>query len=201
MTGPVATAEGAITCPKCGGPNGGRDGEPGECATCRSPMEVRLFRSMWAPPEEGGGEEARAVFEGGGATCFFCEGQVATATCGGCGRFICERCKVDWAGELTCLTCIHAKRELKDDDRFKSRRTIYDNLALSLLLLPLLLPVYGIFISVMMAPVSLFLVIRHWNSSRGIVPRGRARQIWAVVLSSLVLLGVVLGIGVLFLSN
>jgi hypothetical protein len=125
-----------------------------------------------------------ALASGGEATCFFCEGQTATDECAHCGRFVCDRCKADWAGSVTCLTCIHAMRELKGDDRFVSGRLVYDNLALLMVVAPALsIPVYGLFFSAMLAPFSLFLALRHWKSPRGIVPRGRARLVWALLVS------------------
>ncbi|MDG2123899.1 MAG: hypothetical protein P8J87_09395, partial [Verrucomicrobiales bacterium] len=79
----VATGEAAITCPKCGGPNSGVSGEGNECATCRSRFDLRVFPALSGVLAEGEDRAARAVFEGGGATCFFCEGQTATVACGG----------------------------------------------------------------------------------------------------------------------
>lgn len=146
----------------------------------------------------GAGAGVGLAVEDGAATCFFCEGRTASAACESCGRFLCERCQVDWAGHVTCLTCVHANRELRDNDLFKSRRVLYDNLALLVLLAPLAVPVYGVFFSVVLSPVALYLALRHWGASRGIVPRGRARLIAVVVIAGLMLVGGVIGVGALF---
>jgi len=56
---------------------------------------------------------------------------------------------------------------------------MYDSIALALATLPVFLfwPVFGT------APVSLFLVIRHWNSPRSIVPRTRIRLYLAALFA------------------
>jgi len=150
------------------------------------------------PALSGKGEtepERQPVALEGGAECFFCEGETATHTCSSCGRFLCERCQIDWSGEGSCLTCVHAHRELKDDDRFKNRRVLYDNVALSMLFWPMVLPVPGIFFSAMFAPVALFLALRFWKSSRGIVPRGRLRSIVVITVSVILLVMATLWMG------
>ena len=66
--------------------------------------------------------------------------------------------------------------------------TLYDNVALSLLILPFLTLIYGFFLVMFTAPVALYLVVRHRNASRGIVPRGRWRLVLAGALSIFVVL-------------
>ncbi len=195
----------AITCPRChhSNPLDSFDGTAAvPCPACGAELEFRMFPAAGRGRGASGepvGADGNAGLREGEASCFFCEGQVATAACETCGRFICDRCKVDWAGHLTCLSCIHANREIKDNDLFKSRRVIHDNVALSILLWPLVVPVYGLFFSLVISPVSLYLAIRHWNSSRGLVPRGRFRLVVTIVLSLLLLGSAMAGIAALMI--
>lgn len=189
-----------VTCPKCGDPHltglepAGARSVP--CPSCRTAVEVVAFGREAGAGRAGGGAAMHAV--DGDAGCFFCEGFKATDVCSSCGRFICGRCRVDWAGRTVCMTCVHAQREVRGDDGFQSRRTIYDNLALSVLVWPLVLvPFYGLFFTAMAAPVTMFWVVRHWNSPRGIIPRGRFRLVAAGVISVVFIAGVLVGLGAL----
>jgi hypothetical protein len=177
----------ALSCPRC---YAKLPGPAARCTNCNSKLESLTFVATTQP--NGDGSHLAA---GGGADCFFCPDQPATGSCGSCGRFVCTRCEVDWAGQKTCLTCLHAGREVREDDRFLTKRTLWDNLALSLLIWPpILVFFYGIFFSLLAAPVAIFIVLKNWNTSRGIVPRGRTNQILTLVISVLLIAGVATGI-------
>ncbi len=185
----------ALTCPKCGDPfspeTPGTEATSVEvsCGSCSADISALTFPAVARRSPAVAGPDT----PGAGAMCFFCEGRSATTFCESCGRLICERCEIDWAGQTTCLTCVHANREVRDADSYRSRRVLYDNLALSLLLWPLIVPVYGLFGMALTAPIALFLVIRHRKASRGIVPRGRFRLFAAGAIATLALAGMVLG--------
>jgi hypothetical protein len=132
----------------------------------------------------------------GESTCYFCPDKRAVSVCHSCGSFTCVSCEVEWFGEHLCLACVHALREVKNDIRFRSRSTLHDNIALMLLVLPILLiPFYGFFFALLLSPVSLFMVIRYRKASRGIVPRGPFRLIAAGSLAILLVLSGVAMIG------
>jgi hypothetical protein len=177
----------ALSCPRCYA----KLPEPAaRCANCNSRLESLTF--VAAAPPSGAGSLLAA---GGGADCFFCPEQPATGSCTTCGRFVCTRCEVDWAGQKTCLTCLHAGREIREDDRFVTKRTLWDNFALALLIWPaVIVPFYGLFFSLLAAPVAIFMIVKNWNAPRGIVPRGRGRQIAALVVSGLLIAGAAAGV-------
>lgn len=132
----------------------------------------------------------------GGASCFSCPDRAATGVCDGCGCYTCPACEADWFGESLCLTCLHARREVMNAPRFRHRALVHDNIALMLLVLPILvIPFYGFFFSVLASPVALFLVIRHRNAPRGLPPRGPFRLFLAGGLALLLMLLVLAGIG------
>lgn len=118
-------------------------------------------------------------------------------TCEGCGSYLCAGCRIDWFGAQLCLGCIHAQREVRRSLEFRSHSTLHDNVALLIMLLPLVfIPFYGIFLAMLSAPVSLYLVLRHRRSPRGMVPRGPLRLIAAGLLSALLLAGAVALVGI-----
>ena len=177
----------ALSCPRC---YAKLPGPAERCTNCSSKLESLTFVAATPPPAN----EA-LLAAGGGADCFFCPEQPATGSCASCGRFVCTRCEVDWAGQKTCLTCLHAGREVREDDRFLTKRTLWDNIALCLLVWPpIFVPVYGLLFSLLASPVAIFIVLKNWNASRGIVPRGRGRQIASLVISVLLIAGMAAGI-------
>jgi hypothetical protein len=146
---------------------------------------VRSFPAAGRVSESDGAVEPAIE---GGAACFNCPERKAVSVCEDCGSYLCGGCQADWFGRLLCLNCIHARREVRRDPDFRPHATIHDNVALMIMLIPLVaIPFYGIFLAMITAPVSLFLVVRHRKSPRGIVPRGPARLIAAGVLSILLM--------------
>ena len=137
----------------------------------------------------------------GEAACFACADNAATGICEGCGSYTCPGCEAQWFGESLCLTCLHARREVAAAPRFRHRALQHDNIALMLLVLPMVfIPVYGIFFAILASPVALFLVIRHWKSPRGLPPRGPLRLILAGALAGVLLLLSLGGVAALVVS-
>jgi hypothetical protein len=185
-----------MRCPKCECPldhAAVAGGSVVSCRLCQREVTVRVFPAAGRGIESLGAAEP--VIEGG-ASCFNCPDRAAVSVCEDCGSYLCAGCQADWFGRLLCLNCIHARREVRQDPDFRPHATIHDNVALMIMLIPLVvIPFYGIFLAMLIAPVSLFLVIRHRKSPRGIVPRGPARLIMAGVLSVLLMAGAAALIG------
>ena len=119
------------------------------------------------------------------ASCFYHPRKKAVVPCGRCGRFLCALCDLELDGRHLCPGCVEAGRNA--DARTALReglpvapRTLHDNVALALAVLPLLLwPT-----TLLTAPVALFVTVRHWNEpARSPVPRWRWRLILAGGLS------------------
>jgi hypothetical protein len=163
------------------------------CPGCRRSSQVVLWPAADREPDRG----VRAMVAAAGeAVCFACADKAATGVCAGCGCFTCPACEVSWIGESLCLSCLHDRRERKESPEFRARARLHDNVALGLLVLPILLvPFYGLVFSALASPVALFLVIRHWNAPRGLPPRGRARLVMAGVLAVVLLAATLGGVG------
>jgi|GEM_PF-274859 len=163
------------------------------CSGCRRDVAVVAWPALERSPARVPLPQAVLAGE---AACFSCADKAATGVCEGCGCFTCPACEAEWFGEKLCLTCLHARREVNADPRFSHRLLLHDNIALLLLLLPLLvIPVYGVFFSFLASPFALFLVIRHRRAPRGLPPRGPWRLLLAGTLAVLLMLGVAGGIG------
>jgi hypothetical protein len=176
----------AVACPHCGFAASVVDRgilTATDCGGCRRTMQVCALPAL---DRAVGGALPTAAAGVNEAMCYRCPERKAVGICQSCGSFTCAGCEVEWFGEHLCLECVHTLREVKQDSRFRSRCTLHDNIALMLLLGPILLvPFY--WVSVLLSPVALFLVIRHRKASRGVVPRGPIRLILAGTLATLLI--------------
>jgi hypothetical protein len=98
---------------------------------------------------------------------------------------MCSLCDCDLGGEHFCPACLEAGRTRKKIKNIERQRTRYDNIALSLVVFPMIL-FYATFIT---APIAIVIAIRHWNSPASMIHRTRTRLVIAVLLASLQILG------------
>ncbi len=132
----------------------------------------------------------------GEAACFYSAGRRATRECGHCGVLISDAWAAQWGSDTVCLKCLEHLRQKGEDSRFQSNRVLWDNIALTLSLLPFTFILWWSVIFT--APAALFIAIRHWNSPRSIVPRGRARLVIAIILAFLQVCGMAFGAAALW---
>lgn len=171
----------ALPCPRCKRvlePNSWRDGTGGTCWRCRAEFDFFPFPALTAARARIA-PQAAAVTED--SACFFHAENRAAAVCEDCGRMLCVVCTIGFAGRKICPACISTA---KDSDAAPAvrQRTLYDGIAMSLALLPLLLwP-----LTLATAPVALGFVIHGWKKPGSLV-RGtsRARLIVAGVFALL----------------
>lgn len=153
------------------------------CSQCNSAQRVEFFPAMARPdaPVQAG----RTLLAGDEASCFYHPHKQAVIACEECGRFLCALCEVELSGRRLCPGCIKAGQSKRKIKNLENRCVLYDDLALSLALLPLLF----FYLTLLTAPVALFLALRHWNSPRGILPRTRIRYVLAILFSGAQLAG------------
>lgn len=168
------------------------------CPECRRDVTVVAWPAL--DRVASGPRVPQAVVDGE-AACFSCPQRAATGVCEGCGCFTCPACEAQWFGESLCLGCLHARRELLAAPRFRHRTLLHDNIALMMLVLPIItIPFYGVLISVLASPVALVWAIRHRRSPRGLPPRGPWRLLLAAGLALLLMGSVLFGVGALVYS-
>jgi hypothetical protein len=153
---------------------------PGCGAALRAPVFPALFRN--AAEVVTGGEPVLA----GESACFYHPEKRAVVPCAGCGRFLCALCEVELSGGHYCPNCIETGRSKGRMEQLVARRRLYDNLALALVLVPLIvLPVF--WMTVVTAPMALYYAIRHWNAPSSLLPRTRVRLWIAVVFAGVLI--------------
>ena len=115
----------------------------------------------------------------GEASCFYHAAKQAVVACDSCGRFLCALCDVEIGSAHRCPSCLEAGAEKRSVETIDNRRTLYDGLALTLALAPLLIWPF----TLITAPAALYVVFRYWRAPLSILPRTRVRFVIAGLLA------------------
>ena len=113
------------------------------------------------------------------ASCFYHPEKKAVIVCESCGRFLCSLCEIDTTGRKICPNCFELGRSRERITELIAERTLYDQIALSVAVLPLLM----FFITILTAPMAIYISIRHWKAPTSIVGRTKVRFVLAILIS------------------
>lgn len=161
------------------------------CPSCGAALRIDVFPAFFKGITPGKvGEELLIADEAG---CFYHPEKKAIIPCDHCGRFLCALCDVELNGRHLCPNCLETGKEKGKLKSLETHRTLYDAIAFWLAVYPIVFVLLW-FISIVTAPISLYIAIRYWNASASLVPRTKIRSIAAIVLSGLQILGWGLGI-------
>jgi hypothetical protein len=178
-----------------------------QCGFCRKTIRAfllpKLYQSAFPTPPS---LPTQAPAEGE-AACFYNPNRKATKVCGHCGVFVSDAWSAQWGSETVCLKCLEQLRGKNLDQRFEAGRTLWDNVALGMIVVPfvaafvLLCTLIGypfaaiaLMLTLFTAPAAIFLSLRYWNAPRSLVPRGRSRLVLALLSGVLLVLGWIAGI-------
>lgn len=152
-------------------------GEEFQCGNCGAKLEIEVFPALFRGAEAVmRGEELSAADE---ASCFYHPQKTAAALCNACGRFLCTLCETELAGRCLCPSCIDKGRHNEEIEQLVTRRTLHDSLALSMAILPMLF----FFVTVVTAPIAIYIAIHNWKRPGSILPRSRFRFVLAIVIA------------------
>ena len=168
-----------IHCSACGA--GLPDGKfnipaPVTCENCGAELQVTVF-----PALAGGAGQVDygdALQADDQASCFYHPEKSAVVACENCGRFLCSLCEIDMAGRKICPNCLELGRKQERIAELVTQRTLHDQIALSLAVLPLLI----FFITIITAPMAIYFALRHWRSPTSILRRTKVRFIFAILI-------------------
>ncbi|HSJ02238.1 MAG TPA: hypothetical protein VK956_07270 [Verrucomicrobium sp.] len=193
----------AIRCTSCSyaiPPEAFRGRESAPCPLCGKVMQAFVLPAIAGSGRVNAPPSLPETPPGPGDTvCFYNPERRAATSCSHCGVFISEAWAAQWGKETVCFKCLEDLRGRRQDARFQSRRVLWDNIALGTACLPVLVSVpflllgplgiafisLCVMLSLITAPTALGLAFFAWNKPRSLVPRGRGRVVWAIILSLL----------------
>ena len=152
------------------------------CTRCQSLLQVEVFPALFrraAPAETG----EIALIEGE-STCFYHAGKKAVLPCHNCGRFVCALCDCELNGEHFCPACLETGKTKGRIKNLENRRTPYDSIALSLVVLPVVTIIFW-FCTFITAPLALYVAIRYWNAPRSVVHPTKIRFVLAIIIATI----------------
>jgi hypothetical protein len=147
------------------------------CRVCGKTLEVHLFPVLFR--SDAMGTTSDSVVLDDQTRCFFHDGKPAIRPCDSCGRFLCSLCDLELGERHLCPTCVESGKAKGKLQSLENRRLLWDEVALSMSILPLLL----FWLTILTAPAVLFLIVRHWRSPGSILPRTRTRFVIAGLLA------------------
>ena len=153
------------------------------CPRCGTQLQIEVFPALFrqlAP-----GSNAETVMVEGESTCFYHPNKKAVLPCEACGRFVCALCDCELHGQHYCPACLEVGRKKGKIKSLENQRTLYDSIALSLTIFPLLI----FYFTIITAPMALYISIRYWNAPRSIIHRTKIRYVIAIVLAALQIIG------------
>ncbi len=148
------------------------------CPACNVRLQIEVFPAFFRPAATA--REAESILLEGESSCFYHPQKKAVLPCEACGRFLCALCDCDVAGRHFCPSCLEAGRTKRKIKGLENRRTLYDGVALSVALYPMLF----FYFTLISAPIALFVAIRHWKTPLSIVPRTKIRYVVAIILAT-----------------
>ncbi|MEW6364848.1 MAG: B-box zinc finger protein [Acidobacteriota bacterium] len=166
-----------------------------ECPRCGSTLDVHVFPALFKPPARGtAGEQVQLEGE---PSCYYHAQKKAVVLCDNCGRFLCALCDVAMAGGHYCPQCLDRRGKVARVKTLENHRVLYDSVALSLAIVPLLI----FYFVIITAPIAIFVAIRHWNSPGSLVRRTKIRFVVAIALGCIEFALCVLFIYALFFAR
>ena len=165
-------------CSKCG-----QESSPGKnydsslfykCSSCKSRNYVEIFPAIRNEIQKGERPEAAMNEE---STCFKHSTNIAVAACESCGVYMCKLCDLEIEGRHLCPDCLKNKPpELKTTTQ---KTILYDELALHLTTIPLI--IFG-YVLIITAPIAVVMSIVCWNKVNTPYKRSRWRFVVAFIL-------------------
>ncbi len=169
-----------LNCTRCGAPLPLTS--PGiqsltRCAGCGVEFALMTFAALRQAPASGA--TAERVLEEGESTCFYHAQKRAVVPCDQCGRFLCSLCDIELDGKHLCPSCLETGRDWRKLRTLEQKRTRYDQVVWSLLILPLpFCAVSGPITS----SAALVLALWQWRAPPSLVANTRLRLVLAIVV-------------------
>ena len=166
----------SIACPRCGmalQPRFFGSEDFGFCHICGAELSVTGFPLLFATPAPDVTPRERGEGE---AACFHHELRPAVHDCARCGKFLCDLCASAVGNEYLCPSCLVAGIQGGSDTRLQQERTLYDSIALTLGIAPMITVWLGGF----GGAAAIYVALRYWKQPTSIVRRWGWRKYAAI---------------------
>ena len=167
----------SIGCPRCGMELPRRVVESGDysfCSICGAELWVTGFPALFAAAADVTAARERGEGE---AACFHHESRPAVHDCGRCGKFLCELCASVVGQEYLCPSCLVAGIQGGSDTRLQQERTLFDSIALTLGIAPII----TVWFTGFGGAAAIYTALRYWKQPTSIVRRWGWRKYAAIV--------------------
>jgi hypothetical protein len=161
-------------------------GDTAVCTNCNSRNTVLAFPALLAAAPDA---RPQAAAEGE-AACFDHPAKRAVASCRQCGRFVCQLCAVEFAGDTWCPSCVAAGAGQAQAARTETSRTLYDSIALTL---PLASFIFWP-MTILTGPATVVFSLMKWRQPLSVVRRYRWRFVAGMLIGLAELGGWIWGI-------
>ena len=138
------------------------------CHRCQGSFLTEFFPALTAEEETA---TAQPVLNKGESSCFYHTDKIAVQTCDHCGRLLCDLCKIPVKNKNLCPTCMAKGKDQTATVTALKSNTMHDSIVLSVSLLSFLVfPV-----TIVVAPVVYFLILKNYRKDLGPIPRWKWR--------------------------
>jgi hypothetical protein len=151
------------------------------CPRCSATIEIEVFPAFFK--ENAPGQAGEILLLDGESSCFYHPDKKAILHCDGCGRFVCALCDCELRGQHFCPRCLEAGKSKGKIRNLENSRILYDTISLALVVLPVITLLFW-FLTIVTAPIALFVAIRYWNAPRSILRRTKLRYVIAMVVAT-----------------
>ena len=185
----------ALHCPRCATPlPASLVNAPSflPCPVCNVPLLTRAFPALVRPATRG--LTSGQITDVGQAACFYHPHKTAHVPCDACGRFVCALCDVELQGQHLCPSCVEAGRRKGTLTTLENRRVLWDNIALSVAVLPVVTLLLA-WVSLFTAPAAMLLAFIGWRKPGSLVPHATKIRLLCAIAFALITLS---GWGVVF---
>src|ERR1700744_6339275 len=165
------------------------------CPACGGFIQIELFPAFFRKISPG--QSGEVIVMEGESGCFYHPQKKAVLPCDGCGRFLCALCDCELGGQHLCPVCLETGKTKGKIKNLENQRILYDSIALSLAIYPILI----FYFTLITAPMTLFVSIRYWKSPMSLVRRTKVRFMAAILLALLQLTGWVFIFAAIFMRH
>ncbi len=186
-----------FACPKCKTEfriEPGTNEIASPCPNCASYLEAFFFPPFFrAAPV---GTASASLVDHTEASCFYHATKQAVGVCDGCGRLVCSLCSIEMGNDHLCPNCLSSGKKKGKLTTLENTRTRYDSIALSLAVFSGVLGFASCgILTAIMAPASIYIAIRHWNSPGSLLGVSKTRFIISIIVSTITLV-----LGIIFVT-